>query len=168
MRAVCQQLSSYPAKGARSCTREKTKKREERRVMPKGYWIVFYRRVMDPARLSDYAALAGPAIEAGGGRFLARGMPVTTFEGVEDQRSVVIEFDSVEPGHRRLSESRLSSRAGEAERRGGAGGADHGRSSLTTTIDCIRIQTTDVGKSLIRYGVDDRALVRSAGPRAET
>src|SRR3954466_3854581 len=71
-------------------------------------------------------------------------------------------------GHRRLSESRLSSRAGEAERRGGAGGADHGRSSLTTTIDCIRIQTTDVGKSLIRYGADDRALARSAGARAET
>jgi len=64
--------------------------------MSKGYWIAFYRRVMDPARLSEYAALAGPAIEAGGGRFLAREMPVTTFEGVEDQRSVVIEFDSVE------------------------------------------------------------------------
>lgn len=37
--------------------------------MPKGYWIVFYRKVMDAARLSEYAALAGPAIEAGGGRF---------------------------------------------------------------------------------------------------
>jgi uncharacterized protein (DUF1330 family) len=64
--------------------------------MPKGYWIVFYRKVMDPARLAEYAGLAGPAIEAGGGRFLARGMPVTTFEGVQDQRSVVIEFDSVD------------------------------------------------------------------------
>jgi len=64
--------------------------------MAKGYWITFYRRVMDPARLAEYAALAGPAIEAGGGRFIARGMPVTTFEGVEGQRSVVIEFDSVE------------------------------------------------------------------------
>jgi uncharacterized protein (DUF1330 family) len=64
--------------------------------MPKGYWIAFYRKVMDPARLAEYAALAGPAIVAGGGRFLARGMPVTTFEGVQDQRSVVIEFDSVD------------------------------------------------------------------------
>jgi uncharacterized protein (DUF1330 family) len=64
--------------------------------VPKGYWIAFYQRVMDPARLAQYAALAGPAIEAGGGRFLARGMPVTTFEGVENQRSVVIEFDSVD------------------------------------------------------------------------
>jgi uncharacterized protein (DUF1330 family) len=64
--------------------------------MPKGYWIVFYRKVMDPARLAEYAALAGPPIVAGGGHFLARGLPVTTFEGPQDQRSVVIEFDSVE------------------------------------------------------------------------
>jgi uncharacterized protein (DUF1330 family) len=64
--------------------------------MPKGYWIAFYRRVMNPAQLAEYAKLAGPAIEAGGGRFIARGMPVTTLEGVEGQRSVVIEFDSVE------------------------------------------------------------------------
>jgi uncharacterized protein (DUF1330 family) len=65
-------------------------------VPPKAYWIAFYRAVTNPARLAEYAALAGPAIEAGGGRFLARGLPVTTFEGVEGQRSVVIEFDSVE------------------------------------------------------------------------
>jgi uncharacterized protein (DUF1330 family) len=64
--------------------------------MPKGYWITFYRNVMDPARLAQYAALATPAIEKGGGRFLARGLPATTFEGIEGQRSVVVEFDSVE------------------------------------------------------------------------
>jgi uncharacterized protein (DUF1330 family) len=64
--------------------------------MPRGYWITFYQKVMDPARLAEYAALATPAIEAGGGRFLARGLPVRVFEGVEGQRSVLIEFDSVE------------------------------------------------------------------------
>jgi uncharacterized protein (DUF1330 family) len=64
--------------------------------MPKGYWITFYQRVMDPARLAEYAALATPAIEAGGGRFLSRGLPVTTFEGAQEQRSVLIEFASVE------------------------------------------------------------------------
>ena len=64
--------------------------------MPKGYWITFYQRIIDPARLAEYAALATPAIEAGGGRFLARGLPATTFEGVESQRSVLVEFDSVE------------------------------------------------------------------------
>jgi uncharacterized protein (DUF1330 family) len=63
--------------------------------MPKGYWITIYRSVSDPARLAEYAALAGPAITAGGGRFLARGAPAKTFEGVENQRAVVIEFESV-------------------------------------------------------------------------
>ncbi len=54
-----------------------------------------YHSVSDPARLAAYAALAGPAIEAGGGRFLARGAPVKSFEGTENQRAVVIEFESV-------------------------------------------------------------------------
>ena len=64
--------------------------------MAKGYWITMYRKVLDPARLAEYSALAGPAIEAGGGRFLTRGLPVKTFEGVENQRTVLIEFDSVQ------------------------------------------------------------------------
>jgi uncharacterized protein (DUF1330 family) len=64
--------------------------------MAKGYWITLYRSVSDRARLAEYAALAGPAIEAGGGRFLARGLPVESLEGTQNQRAVVIEFDSVE------------------------------------------------------------------------
>ena len=61
----------------------------------KGYWITVYRSVSDPARLGEYAALAGPAIEGAGGRFLARGAPAKTLEGIENQRAVVIEFESV-------------------------------------------------------------------------
>jgi uncharacterized protein (DUF1330 family) len=64
--------------------------------MTKGYWVVFYRSVSDPAALAEYAKLAGPAIQAGGGRFLARGTPARTFEKGLDQRTVVIEFDTVE------------------------------------------------------------------------
>ena len=64
--------------------------------MAKGYWIVFYRSVSDPAALAEYAKLAGPVIQAGGGRFLARGTPAKTFEAGLNQRSIVIEFDSVE------------------------------------------------------------------------
>jgi uncharacterized protein (DUF1330 family) len=60
-----------------------------------GYWITLYRKISDPARLAKYAALAAPAIEAGGGRILARGAAATTFEGGENQRTVLIEFDSV-------------------------------------------------------------------------
>ena len=64
--------------------------------MAKGYWIVLYRSVSKPAALAEYGKLAGPAIQAGGGRFLARGTPAKTFEAGLNERSVVVEFDSVE------------------------------------------------------------------------
>lgn len=63
--------------------------------MAKGYWITFYRSVSDPAALSEYAKLAGPAIQAGGGRFLARGVAAKVYEEGLSQRSVVIEFSSL-------------------------------------------------------------------------
>ena len=43
--------------------------------MHKAYWISTYQKVIDDTKLAAYAALAGPAILAGGGRFLARGTP---------------------------------------------------------------------------------------------
>jgi uncharacterized protein (DUF1330 family) len=64
--------------------------------MAKGYWICFYRSISNPTALTEYAQLAGPAIQSGGGRFLARGTPAKTFEAGKDQRTVVIEFDSVQ------------------------------------------------------------------------
>ncbi len=64
--------------------------------MAKGYWISFYRSVSNATALGEYAKLAGPAIEAGGGRFLARGVAVKAYEAGVKDRSVVIEFDSVE------------------------------------------------------------------------
>jgi uncharacterized protein (DUF1330 family) len=41
--------------------------------MSKAYWIGCYRSVSNPTALAEYAKLAGPAIQAAGGRFLARG-----------------------------------------------------------------------------------------------
>ena len=64
--------------------------------MTKGYWITCYRSVSSPARLAEYAKLAGPAIEAGGGRFLARGVAAKAFEAGLTQRSVIIEFETVD------------------------------------------------------------------------
>lgn len=63
--------------------------------MPKAYWIATYRSIKDPAALAAYAVLAGPAIQAAGGRFLARGMPAKVYEAAVNQRAVLIEFDSV-------------------------------------------------------------------------
>lgn len=64
--------------------------------MAKTYWIGTYRAVTDTDKLAAYAKLAGPAISAGGGRFLVRGTPAKTYEAGLNQRTVVIEFDSLE------------------------------------------------------------------------
>jgi uncharacterized protein (DUF1330 family) len=64
--------------------------------MAKAYWISAYRSVSDPDKLAAYAKLAGPAIEAAGGRFLARGVPAKTYEAGLMERTTLIEFDSVE------------------------------------------------------------------------
>jgi uncharacterized protein (DUF1330 family) len=64
--------------------------------MAKAYWITFYREVSKPDALAAYARLAGPALEAGGGRSLARGMPADVHESGLAQRTVLIEFDSLE------------------------------------------------------------------------
>jgi len=62
--------------------------------MAKGYWITFYRSVSNPAALAAYGKVAGPAIQAAGGRFLSRGVALEAFEAGLKERSVVIEFDS--------------------------------------------------------------------------
>ena len=62
--------------------------------MPKGYWVTFYRSVSRPDALAQYAKVAGPAIQAAGGRFLTRGSALKAFEAGIKERSIVIEFDS--------------------------------------------------------------------------
>lgn len=64
--------------------------------MAKAYWITCYQQIKDAAKLASYARLAGPAIEAGGGRILARSTAVKTYEHGKLDRTVLIEFDSVE------------------------------------------------------------------------
>jgi uncharacterized protein (DUF1330 family) len=63
--------------------------------MAKAYWLAAYRSISNPDALAEYAKLAGPAITAAGGKFLARGTPAKTYEAGLNQRTVMIEFDSV-------------------------------------------------------------------------
>jgi uncharacterized protein (DUF1330 family) len=63
--------------------------------MAKAYWVVTYRSIRNPDGFAAYAKLAVPAIQAAGGRFLVRGMPVKTYEAGMSQRVVLVEFDSV-------------------------------------------------------------------------
>lgn len=64
--------------------------------MAKGYWMIAYRSVSDPAALARYAAVALPAIQSKGGKVLARGNPAKVYESGVANRLVIIEFDSVE------------------------------------------------------------------------
>jgi uncharacterized protein (DUF1330 family) len=64
--------------------------------MAKAYWITCYREITDPAKVAAYAAIARPALEAGGGRFLARGFAAHAYEAGKVDRTVLIEFESVE------------------------------------------------------------------------
>ena len=64
--------------------------------MAKAYWVATYRSISNPDALAEYAKLAGPAIHAAGGRFLARGTAAKAYEAGLTQRVVIVEFDSVE------------------------------------------------------------------------
>jgi uncharacterized protein (DUF1330 family) len=67
--------------------------------MAKGYWISCYRVIKNQDKLAEYAKLAAPAVQAGGGRFLARGMPAKVYDNGVDQRTVIVEFDSLVAAH---------------------------------------------------------------------
>jgi uncharacterized protein (DUF1330 family) len=63
--------------------------------MAKAYWIAFYRSIKDPEKFAAYAKLAPAAVQAKGGRFLARGGVAQAYESGMNERVVMIEFDSV-------------------------------------------------------------------------
>src|SRR4029453_9722924 len=64
--------------------------------MAKAYWITTYRSISKPEAVQAYARIAGPALLQAGGRVLARGVAVKGMEKGRPQRTVIIEFDSVE------------------------------------------------------------------------
>ena len=64
--------------------------------MPKGYWVSAYRTISDPEKLAAYNKLAPPAVQAGGGRVLARDGRVVAHDAGIAERTVLIEFDSFE------------------------------------------------------------------------
>jgi len=63
--------------------------------MAKAYWITCYRAIKNQDKLAAYAKLAGPSIQAAGGKFLVRGNPAKTYEAGLMQRTVVTEWESV-------------------------------------------------------------------------
>jgi uncharacterized protein (DUF1330 family) len=70
---------------------------EKEKTMKKGYWVNVYRSILDESALKAYGALALPAVEAFGGRFLTK--PTSQIEAHEaglKQRTIIVEFDSYE------------------------------------------------------------------------
>ena len=63
--------------------------------MTKGYWVVAYRSISDESAVQAYAALAAPAVQSFGGRFLTRSTSqVQAHEAGMQKRTIVVEFDS--------------------------------------------------------------------------
>ena len=64
--------------------------------MPKAYAVVTYRSISDPEKLAAYAKLAGPAVASFGARFLARSNAAVAREQGVKERTVVVEYPSLE------------------------------------------------------------------------
>lgn len=64
--------------------------------MPKAYLISTYQEIHNPDSLAAYAKLALPALTAAGGTFLARGVPAKVKESGKMQRTVLIQFESLQ------------------------------------------------------------------------
>ena len=62
----------------------------------KGYWVVCYKSVSNPAAMSEYSKLAGTALEALGGRVIVGGKPAKTHEAGADQLVVIVGFENLE------------------------------------------------------------------------
>ncbi|MFL2697771.1 MAG: DUF1330 domain-containing protein [Gammaproteobacteria bacterium] len=59
------------------------------------YWVARC-HIINQEEYSKYAELAGPAIEFHGGKFLARGGKQVEVEGGVYERTVLVEFESLE------------------------------------------------------------------------
>ena len=62
----------------------------------KGYWVVCYKSVSNPATVAEYMKLAGTALQGLGGRVIVGGKPAETHEAGVDQSAVIVEFESLE------------------------------------------------------------------------
>jgi len=64
--------------------------------MAKGYWVSVYTKIMKPDQVAEYSKIATQAIAEGGGRPLVRGVASMVQGEGGLERTVVIEYDSLE------------------------------------------------------------------------
>ena len=70
--------------------------------MPKAYWITTYHSISDISKVEAYAKLAGPAVEACGGQYLARGVAQAVYEAGIAERTVLAFFQALTPPLKRM------------------------------------------------------------------
>ena len=58
----------------------------------KAYWVCIYEKIINTEKLKEYAIKAKPAIEKFSGKFLVRGGKNRTTDGIDSQRTIVVEF----------------------------------------------------------------------------
>jgi uncharacterized protein (DUF1330 family) len=63
--------------------------------LAKAYWIACYKKIADMNKWNAYADHALPAIKAGGGVFLARGLAAHAYDAGIKERTIVIEFPNL-------------------------------------------------------------------------
>ena len=120
--------------------------------MPKAYWISAYRQIYNPDALAAYAKLAGPAITAAGGRFLARG--IGPQHGGQRGMQVVV------PALRHQGQHQLARVLGQ----GGADAADPTRlQALTDALAPARAPADDSVKAQLKQHSDDAIAARVFG-----
>jgi len=71
-------------------------KDQEDSMPKKGYWVVGYRSVSNPAALSEYMKLATTALQSLEGRVIVGGKPAKIHEAGLNESVVIVEFDSLE------------------------------------------------------------------------
>ena len=68
--------------------------------MSKGIWIAVYEKIENMETLKKYAVKATAAISKHSGKFIVRGGKNITLEGNQSQRTVIVEFPSLEEANK--------------------------------------------------------------------
>ena len=87
------QLAFFFQEPSRLLILEKTKHEV---LVKKAYGIVVYESISEEAKLQAYVELAPKAFDKYGAKFLTRGYPSVLKENARNERTVVVEFPSVE------------------------------------------------------------------------
>ena len=71
-------------------------------------YVIYEATITDPEQYEQYKTRAAASVAAAGGRYLARGGAVESFEGARPARVVILEFPTYERANREIESARKS------------------------------------------------------------